>query len=100
MDRIALIHCGCHKTGSTTIQHNLKKNEKNIEFYIPKTYRINYNPINHAHLAWEILTIIYPNLKMKLKIKGELFYPQRILALFFQMKKQKKNLRIFFLVLK
>ena len=55
MDRIALIHCGCHKTGSTTIQHNLKKNEKNIEFYIPKTYRINYNPINHAHLAWEIL---------------------------------------------
>ena len=36
MDRIALIHCGCHKTGSTTIQHNLKKNEKNIEFYIPK----------------------------------------------------------------
>ena len=30
MSKIALIHCGCHKTGSTVFQSLLKKNDKEI----------------------------------------------------------------------
>ena len=97
MDRIALIHCGCHKTGSTTFQHNLKK-RKNIEFYIPKTYRINYNPINHAHLAWEILKDERFNdadnnlskFKDEIKDKRRIILSSEDFSLVSQTKKQKK----------
>ncbi len=55
MSKIALIHCGCHKTGSTVFQSLLKKNEKKLDYYIPKNFRLNFYPINHAPLAWEII---------------------------------------------
>ncbi len=55
MNKIALIHCGCHKTGSTTFQHILKKNQKRLNYYIPKTFRLKFYPINHAPLAWKII---------------------------------------------
>ena len=55
MIKIALIHCGCHKTGSTVFQSILKKNERELDYYIPKTFRLNYYPINHAPLAWHII---------------------------------------------
>lgn len=55
MHKIAFIHCGCHKTGSTTFQHILKKNQKNMDYYIPKSFRLKFYPINHAPLAWKII---------------------------------------------
>lgn len=55
MDKIALIHCGCHKTGSTLLQSLLKDNYKEIDYYIPKTFRLKFYPVNHAPLAWKII---------------------------------------------
>ena len=55
MSKIALIHCGCHKTGSTVFQSLLKKNLKELDYYIPKTFRLDYYPVNHAQLAWKII---------------------------------------------
>ena len=37
MNKIALIHCGCHKTGSTVFQSLLRKNDKKLNYYVPKT---------------------------------------------------------------
>ena len=55
MRKIALIHVGLHKTGSTSLQGALKRNESNSQVYIPKTFRINDETIiNHAELAWYI----------------------------------------------
>tara|TARA_B100001175_G_scaffold69869_1_gene57712 strand:+ start:7690 stop:8466 length:777 start_codon:yes stop_codon:yes gene_type:complete len=99
MNKIALIHCGCHKTGSTTIQHILKKNEKNIEFYIPKTYRLNYYPINHALLAWDILkdqrfknnNFDLSNLKDEIKDKKKIMLSSEDFALVLSNEKTKKK---------
>ena len=55
MSKIALIHCGCHKTGSTFFQSLLKKNHKKLDYYIPKSFRLSFYPINHAPLAWKII---------------------------------------------
>jgi hypothetical protein len=55
MSKIALIHCGCHKTGSTFFQSLLKKNSKKLHYYIPETFRLKFYPINHAPLAWKII---------------------------------------------
>ena len=53
MKKIAFVHIGLHKTGSTSIQGTLKKNESNSVAYIPKTFRLDDNSfINHALLAW------------------------------------------------
>lgn len=52
MKKVVLIHCGFHKTGSTSFQHLLKINESKINYYIPKTFRLKFHPINHAPLAW------------------------------------------------
>ena len=55
MKKIAFIHIGLHKTGTTSIQGFLKKNEYNSIAYFPKTFRaedINLKIINHASLAW------------------------------------------------
>ena len=55
MKKIALVHVGLHKTGSTSIQDYLKKNEKDSLVYIPKTFRLNDKTlVNHAELAWYI----------------------------------------------
>lgn len=55
MSKIALIHCGFHKTGSTVFQSLLKKNYKELDYYVPKTFRLKFYPINHAPLAWQII---------------------------------------------
>lgn len=55
MKKIALIHCGFHKTGSTSFQHLLKLNESKVNYYIPKTFRLKFHPINHAPLAWNLI---------------------------------------------
>ena len=53
MNKIAIVHIGLHKTGSTSIQGVLKKNESNSIAYIPQTFRLeDDNFINHALLAW------------------------------------------------
>ena len=55
MKKIAIVHIGLHKTGSTSIQGLLKKNELNSISYIPKTFRnedVNLKIVNHASLAW------------------------------------------------
>ena len=99
MNKIALIHCGCHKTGSTTIQHILKKNEKKIDFYIPQTYRLNYYPINHAPLAWEILKDIrfkdlsstLSKLKEEVKNKEKIMLSSEDFALVLSNEKMKKK---------
>lgn len=55
MNKIAIIHIGLHKTGSTSFQAVLKKNESNSIAYIPQTFRLpNNNIINHSLLAWYI----------------------------------------------
>ena len=55
MSKIALVHCGCHKTGSTFFQSLLKKNYKILDYYIPKSFRLKFYPINHAPLAWKMI---------------------------------------------
>lgn len=55
MSKIALIHCGCHKTGSTFFQAMLKKNFNKLDYYVPSSFRLNYYPINHAPLAWKLI---------------------------------------------
>ena len=68
MKKIALVHVGLHKTGSTSIQAALKKNEKNALAYIPETFRINDNTlINHAELAWYIYGDARQNLNNKIE---------------------------------
>ena len=55
MKKVAVVHIGLHKTGSTSIQGLLKKNEYNSIAYIPKILRnenVNLKIVNHASLAW------------------------------------------------
>ena len=52
MDKLAIIHIGQHKTGTTTIQKNLGNN-LNKKIYVPENFRYNSTSIiNHSPLAW------------------------------------------------
>ena len=54
------IHAGFHKTGSTSIQYYLKKNEKKLKYlniYIPKTGQGFKEWINHSLIVHSLLNI-------------------------------------------
>ena len=101
MSKIALIHCGCHKTGSTVFQSLLKKNDKELNYYVPKTFRLNFYPINHAPLAWQIIqderldknNIELENLKKEIENKNKIFLSSEDISLVLSNLKTKKFLK-------
>ena len=99
MSKIALIHCGCHKTGSTVFQSLLKKNDKELNYYVPKTFRLNFYPINHAPLAWQIIqderldknNIELENFKKEIENKNKILLSSEDFSLVLSNLKTKKN---------
>jgi hypothetical protein len=56
-NRIAFVHIGTHKTGTTSLQAMLGKNEtlfRNAGVFIPKAGRIEQNSAAHHNVAWEL----------------------------------------------
>jgi len=56
-NRIAFVHIGTHKTGTTSLQAMLGKNEslfRNAGAFIPKAGRIEKNSAAHHNVAWEL----------------------------------------------
>ena len=104
MSKIALIHCGCHKTGSTFFQSLLKKNYKKINYYIPKTFRLKFYPINHAPLAWKLikdnrhdnLNDNFDDLKKEIKDKKKIILSSEDFALVLSNPNTKKKLEKIF----
>ena len=99
MSKIALIHCGCHKTGSTVFQSLLRKNDKKLNYYVPKTFRLNFYPINHAPLAWQIIqderldknNIELENFKKEIENKNKILLSSEDFSLVLSNLKTKKN---------
>ncbi len=83
------IHIGCHKTGSTSIQHFLYKNKhiflKN-NIYIPKGRNPFDYTTNHSNIAWEI----YNKENFDKKNKKQSYFKKFIT----EIKKKKKNILI------
>src|ERR1700733_14558996 len=56
-NRIAFVHIGTHKTGTTSLQAMLGKNEtlfRNAGVFIPKAGRIELSSAAHHNVAWEL----------------------------------------------
>tara|TARA_Y100001958_G_C21113003_1_gene459342 strand:- start:148 stop:948 length:801 start_codon:yes stop_codon:yes gene_type:complete len=103
--KLAFIHIGLHKTGSTSLQRFLKLNEIKQKIYIPKSFRLdNDEIINHAPLAWYFYgderfkkyNEVINNFKKEIENKKKIFISSEDFSILLSNIEQKKNFeRIF-----